>query len=445
MSQKFGKNYKKISFKAGKFTETADELTNPYRGWYQIHTFRLSEYVSMDDREYTLNATDSLAFVLLDIEDYRDKDLDELALDNMDRIFSFFRDYRIDMIVRAVYDTEGNCMQTEPSTEEQIIQHMNQIVPILQKYAANIFVYQGLLIGNWGEMHSSKFLSPARLRRLSDNFIEKLDDSIYMAVRRPAYVRILFPEGEDLRQQKVGIFDDAILASPTHLGTFGEKPAKEVRREQSWLPKEEIEYVSSLCDRVPYGGEALQNEEKDAISSIRNSLKEMSVYFQKLHVTYLNRVHDVNFIEHLKNLTWTGAGIYRGMNGYNYITRHLGYRFVLRDVKMSVLKTDSSIIRWDITIENVGFARCFFKNKCKFYALDEFGNDVALDMTDWMSLSQIKAGEKHTFVCMTPIVSGNVYMSFMKEDTNQSVYFANKNELNDERRSDIYLGTVVLK
>ncbi len=445
MKQKSVKNYKRISFKAPKTVETNEELINPYRGWYQIHTFKLSEDITLEDREYTLNATDTLAFILLNIEDYKDKDLDEKALDNIDRIFSFFRDYRLDMIVRAVYDVEGNCMQTEPSTEEQIIAHMNQIVPVLQKYSTNIFVYQGLLIGNWGEMHSSKFLSPARLRKLSDNFIEKLDDSIYMAVRRPAYVRILFPEGEDIRQQKVGIFDDAILASPTHLGTFGEKPANEVRREQSWLPEEELEYVSSLCDRVPYGGEALHTEEKDAISSARNSLKEMAKYFQKLHVTYLNRVHDINFIEHLKELSWTGIGIFRGMNGYNYITRHLGYRFVLRKVKMQVLKSDESILRWDITIENIGFARCFFKNVCKFYACDEFGNEIVLDMSEWIQLSQIKAGESHTFVCMTPIIEGNVYMSFMKDGDNRAVYFANKNEISSEKKSDIYIGTVNLR
>ena len=444
MSILSSKIYKRISFKKAKYKETTDDLVNPYRGWYQIHTFKLDEELNMTDREYTLNRTDTLALVLIDISAYRDKPLDEAAIEKLHMIFSFFRDYRLDMIIRVVYDTVGNCMETEPSEEGQIITHMDQLVPVMKEYTANIFVYQGLLIGNWGEMHSSKFLSPARLSRLAADFLENIHGTAYLAVRRPAYVRILFPEGEDLRQNKVGIFDDAILASPTHLGTFGEKPATEVRREQSWLPKEELKYVSTLCDRVPYGGEALQSEEKDAISYIRNSLKEMAKYFSNLHVTYLNRIHDIEFIEHLKNLTWNGGGIYKGMNGFQYMSRHLGYRFVLRDVTCEPVESDRSILRWDITIENIGFARCFFKNGCKLRALDEFGNEVNLDISDWIELGQIGSGQKHTYVCMTPIVMGNVYISFTKADTRQAVYFANKNQVEDGISSDILLGCVKL-
>lgn len=442
MSRLSSKIYKRISFNRTKYTEITDELTNPYRGWYQIHTFKLDEDLTMADREYTLNATDTLALVLVDIGAYRDKPLDRHALDNLDMIFEFFRDYRLDMIVRVVYDTVGNCMETEPAEEQQIIEHMKQLIPLIKKYKENIFVYQGLLIGNWGEMHSSKFLTPSRLRRLSEGFLGELDDITYLAVRRPAYIRILFPEGEDLRQTKIGIFDDAILASPTHLGTFGEKPAKEVRREQSWLPKEEIAYVSALCDRVPYGGEGLHNAETDEISSIRNSLKEMTSYLANLHVTYLNRIHDRNFIEHLKTLKWTGRGIYKDMDGYSYLSRHLGYRFVLRDAKYESVPSDKSIMRWDITIENVGFARSFFKNNCELRALDQFGNEVTVDISEWIDLRQIASQTMHTFVVMTPVVKGDIFLNFTKDDTKQALYFANKNKKEGKTGSELFLGTI---
>lgn len=445
MNRLSSKIYRKISFKPGKIKETTEELVNPYRGWYQIHTFKLDEPLNLNDREYTLNRTDTLAFLLVDISAYKDKPLDDTALGNLHEILSFFRDYRLDVIVRVVYDTVGNCMETEPSTEETIIGHMKQLVPVMKEFEANIFVYQGLLIGNWGEMHSSKFLSPARLKKLADGFLTEIDGLTYLAVRRPAYVRILFPEGEDLRQTKVGIFDDAILASPTHLGTFGEKPAQEVRREQSWLPKEEIDYVSALCDRVPYGGEALNCEEKDAISNVRTSLRAMSAYFAKLHVTYLNRIHDAEFIEHLKELSWVGTGIYRGMTGFDYMSRHLGYRFVLRKVTCAPVESDHSMLRWDITIENIGFARNFFKNSCKLKALDEFGNDIAIDISDWIELKQIASQSKHTFVVMTPIVQGKVYLAFSKADSRQAVYFANRNEIGSNVSSDVFLGTIRLK
>lgn len=445
MNKVTSKTFKKISFKADKFKECTDEFTNPNRGWYQIHSFDLGEPVSMVDREYTLNNNDSLALVLIDIGKYRDRPLDETAIEGLNTIFEFFRDYRLDMIVRVVYDTVGNCLETEPSTEEQIIEHMSQLVPVIEQYKDCIFVYQGLLIGNWGEMHSSKFLSPSRLRRLSDGLIEEINDTTYLAVRRPAYVRIMFPEGEDIRQKKVGIFDDAILASPTHLGTFGEKPANEVRREQSWKPEEEIEYVSALCDRVPYGGEALWTDEKDSLSKARNSLKEMAAYMSRLHVTYLNRIHDRAFIEHLKDLSWNGSGIYRGMNGYSYMSRHLGYRLVVRDVKCKPVESDDSMLRWDITIENVGFARAFFKSGCMMEACNEYGDVVELDISNWIELNQVPAGGSHTFIVMTPMVSGAVTLRFTKAATRQAVYFANKKKKESPIDSGVYLGTIIIE
>lgn len=169
--------FQKRGFVPAKFIEINDELVNPERGWYQIHTFKLGEDISMKDREYTLNTTDTLALVLIDISNYRLKPLDELAVNQLHMIFDFFRDYRLDMVVRVVYDTIGKCMETEPEDESVVISHMNTLGPILHEYSGEIFVYQGLLIGNWGEMHSSKFLSPNRLKRLADVILKELENT----------------------------------------------------------------------------------------------------------------------------------------------------------------------------------------------------------------------------------------------------------------------------
>lgn len=436
-------SFSRIRFKPAKFIEINDEINNPERGWYQIHTFKLGrEEVSMKDREYTLNRTDTVAFVLIDIGEYKNRPLDEMGINSFYKIFNFFRDYRLDMIVRVVYDTVGKCMETEPSTEEQIMEHMNQIGPILKEYAGEIFVYQGLLIGNWGEMHSSKFLSPGRLRRLASVILEELKDTSFLAVRRPAYVRILFPEGEDIRQTKVGIFDDAILASTTHMGTFGDMPSANIRRELSWQPSEELQYVSELCDKVPYGGEALWEDEPDELQAVRHSLVETVRYFSMLHLSYLNRVHDVRFIDHLKSMTWNGKGVFKGMNGYDYIGRHLGYRFVVRDVKCKRLENEKSVLRWDITIENIGFSRAFFETTTVIAGRDVYGNQYEENVSEWIDLTKIGSGETHTFVCMTIPIYGEITLRVTKTATKQSVYFANKRPNNNAVESALTLGYV---
>lgn len=428
-------------FKPAKLIEISDEIPNPERGWYQIHTFKLGDDITMEDREYTLNGTDTIAFVLIDISAYKNSPIDKKGMEQINMIFQFFKDYRLDMIVRVVYDTVGRCMENEPDSAEKVIKHMRQIGPSLRKFAGEIFVYQGLFIGNWGEMHSSKFLTPSRLRLLSTEIMKQLEDTAYLAVRRPAYVRILFPEGEDMHQEKVCIFDDAIMASSTHMGTFGDMPDRSLRREMSWLPSEELRYVAELCDKVPYGGEALWEDKEDELKNIRHSLPETVKYFGALHLSYLNRIHDVRFIDNLKNMTWNGNDVFKGLNGYDYVGRHLGYRFVVKKIKCSKLKTDKSMFRWDISIANVGFSRCFFDAEVFLKGKDQYGKDKEINISDWIELRKIASNEKHDFVCMTEPIYGPVYLSARKKATKQAVYFANKR---DEKTVDssLLIGTI---
>lgn len=429
-----------MKLKKAKFIEIADEITNPERGWYQIHTFKLGEEIDLTDHEYTLNSTDTLALVLIDISAYRDRKLDDVALRGLRRIFDFFRDYRLDMIVRVVYDTIGRCMETEPEEESIVIEHMSQLGPILSEYAGEVFVYQGLLIGNWGEMHSSKFLSPARLKRLSDVILTELEGTAFLAVRRPAYVRILFPEGEDIRQTQVGIFDDAILASDTHMGTFGNLSGKVARRDQSWTPDEELSYVSELCDRVPYGGEALFDENEDPKK--KKSLKEIAEYMRLLHISYLNRVHDKRFLDELKQMTWKGKGVFKKMNGYDYIGRHLGYRFVMRNVKCKLLKGAEPTLDWQFDIENVGFARAYFDSTVSLQGKDMDGRPVKMDVSDWMQLKNATPGEITSFHVHTPLLKGKVTLYAAKEATKGTIYFANKVFDKKNQNGELLLGEI---
>ena len=62
-----------------------------------------------------------------------------------------------DIIFRAAYDTEGMGLKNEPQDISLIYVHLRQLGGILRKYEQNILVVQGLLIGSWGEMHSSAF------------------------------------------------------------------------------------------------------------------------------------------------------------------------------------------------------------------------------------------------------------------------------------------------
>lgn len=428
-----------IRFKKAPLCETNEELVNPDRGWYQIHTFKLGEEISMRDREYTLNESDTLALVLINISNYKDRPLDERALNDMRTIFDFFKAYRIGMIVRITYDTEGKCMENEPTDEALIHEHICEIRPVLNEYADCIFVYQGLLVGNWGEMHSSQFLTPTRMKKLADSILSGLDPRIFFAVRRPSYVRILSPGNASGNPVKIGVFDDAIMASATHFGTLGAMPEEGASK---WVPELELNKLKEINSENPYGGEALPGTGTDYLSKARKSLEDTAAYFKSLGLTYLNRIHDPQFIDNLRSFTWKKRDVFKGMGGYDYIGRHLGYRFVIRDVCVYGIKTEASdeYYEWNITIENIGFSKCFCETSVEMVS-DSGGVPLVITGDGWIDLSMVK-DKPFTFKFQTPVLEGNIYLGVFSKKNNAPLFFANGGYETVSGNKYIKLGTI---
>ena len=124
-------NRKGWDFRQAELAESLDEPENPGRGWYGIYTFMVEQSIDPGELRWSLRQGESLALVLLDIQAYRSKLLDEDALGNIRNILSFFMQYKKDVILRPVYDREGNGRSCEPDVFELVLEHMRQIGEIL--------------------------------------------------------------------------------------------------------------------------------------------------------------------------------------------------------------------------------------------------------------------------------------------------------------------------
>ena len=78
---------------------------------------------------------------------------------------------------------------------------------------------------------------------------------------------------------------------------------------------------------------------------------------QKMHLAYLNLVHDTRILDQWKAQSCGKDGIWSGKTLYEYVSAHLGYRFVLKKVEMQVPKRDK--IKFVFEVENCGFASLF--------------------------------------------------------------------------------------
>ena len=166
--------------------ESTEELENPARGWLEIYTFQAENGIDPLELRWSLRMGETLALVLINIGDYRDCALDDTALENIRSMLSFFMQHKKDVILRPTYDTEGKGREREPDKFDTVLTHIRQIGELLQQTEHSVCIFQGLLIGSWGEMHDSRYLSEQHLRKLYDTLEPYLGCEIYLAVRTPA-------------------------------------------------------------------------------------------------------------------------------------------------------------------------------------------------------------------------------------------------------------------
>ena len=315
----FSKKHR-ASFRQGDLHEAAGNVLNPGRGWYHIYTYALKDGTDCD-LPPVLREGEALALVLIDIGGYREQAITEDGLALMDRILGSFAGAGREMILRVVYDTAGRGMEREPSLFSQVRQHLKQIAPLVLKYSSAVFVYQGLLVGSWGEMHTSKFVSQKYLRQLWEDFRTLTEGKVRIALRTPVQCRLV-QSREEMAERGIGCFDDAIFASETHMGTFGTQKKGEAGWEKPWCMEEELLFMEQLARSVPYGGEALSGREG---MKAEDTVRSLGL----LHVSYLNSVHEESRLKE-----WRETEYAPGISLYDQIGACMGYRLWWRRLCM---------------------------------------------------------------------------------------------------------------
>jgi len=348
-------------FYKGALIETADISGNPAKGWYSIYPFFVEEEPDFSSISPCEDGSDTLVLVILNIGAYREKLLDMQAMVNIRRILSYFKRYAVDIILRVTYDHEGKALEREPFFFKQVVAHMEQLTPVIKEFSDVVFVAQGMLIGNWGEMHTSRFIAPDKIKLLWGMMQTEFQGRPYLAVRKPSIWRMLHPEccgKEEFGTDTTGLFDDAIFGSETHLGTFGTDSQLNAGWDGIWNREEELEFENKLCKTVPQGGEVVCGD-----TYLTEFTPETTAeVLKKMHITYLNKDYDERILNQWKQWTWEGDGPWKGESFFNYVGGHLGYRYVVRDVSVKLEKDPPEAkaeFIVNISVENIGFANCY--------------------------------------------------------------------------------------
>lgn len=350
-------------------TKRAETLNNPYCGWYSIFRFYADNKTNYDEgiklEEAIVSVNHQLCLLEINLINFNDRPLTIEALINVKKIFRHFSLEGKQMIVRFLYDWDGNGILTEPKDISYILKHMEQLSELLIEYERYIYIIQGLFIGSWGEMHNSRYLSERHLISLAKQLYVCSGESTQIALRCPSHWRTIFrtyrPLDKDTaysqhQMSRFSLFNDGMLASETDLGTYGQIYASDSKNySDKWIRKDELDFQNKLCIFVSNGGEVVnENEFNDVIPSIES--------LRKMRVSYLHSGYDENVLNKWKaSKLSTFDPIWQDKTAFDYISDHLGYRFSIKDVKVRGDKKNDKSLSVNIILSNTGFAPSYQK------------------------------------------------------------------------------------
>lgn len=314
------------------FAPTDDIFRNPERGFYRATSIIDEETLSWIDDEY------SLYFSYVRLDDYRDTDLPNSVLTEVDAGLAKVRAEGAKLILRFAYNF-GPYPDSEPDASlNQVLAHIEQLGPVLRNNSDVIVALQAGFIGAWGEWHTST----NGLDNIDDKttVLEALLDELpvdrTVQVRYPPDLLDIYGDtplaeedafsGSD--HSRTAHHNDCFLASDTDLGTYPGGDAELLKT-----------YLSGHNLFLPMGGETC------AVNPPRSECATALEEMERLRFSYINDDYHPDVVQ-----SWSDGGC------RSEIERSLGYRLRLlsMDQPESVAPGDSFVLRLDI--ENVGWA-----------------------------------------------------------------------------------------
>ena len=399
------------------YKETLADTQNPYRGFYQaieinytrdknnctaqkeklddidayakdyklLHFWiNLSDFSEQDMKGSNATKHTSNAYIdssTDDVEEALTQLFEKLRANGQTAVIRFSYDYDYAGVTKDGTDDDGNYQYRtvwEPTDDAYIFQHQEKVGAVVSKYTDVIGAVECGIIGPWGEMHSSDRANKTSVKKFVAKWLAVLPEDMTVNVRTPTQFcyysdvkldsidRYISAEGTD--EYRVGLYNDGYLGSSSDLGTFENRD-------------KEIKWLTSQTAHTLYGGELCAWDNNDKSAHLNNiAFLEKEAF--KTHTAYLNVAWNDKVINSFKSTKYSGTDTdYNGKTTeFEYLRNHLGYRFVVRDVKMTTELSPAENFALDTTVENVGFGNLIIDEKTSVIIK---GNDLEKEFKLW--------------------------------------------------------------
>ena len=302
-------------------------ILNPERGFFTPHILPGPAGFSS-----TRLLGNTLVHLNIRLDDWRESDIPQETLDGLDSNFSDIREAGVKAIIRFAYN-QGPYPDSEPdASKSQILRHIEQLTPLLQKNTDVIAWVEAGFIGAWGEWHTST--------NGLDNITDKRDiltalvaaiPNRYVQVRYPANIIEMYPNPEDAVKARVAHHNDCFLSSSTDVGTYERDGEITIERDQA--------YLAELTRFTPMSGETCAPFPPR--SECATAIQEMEL----LHFSAINEAYHKGILR-----SWEEGGC------MEEITNRLGYRLSLTSADFNEQVRLGGLLNLTVNITNSGFA-----------------------------------------------------------------------------------------
>ena len=225
--------YLKIEYTPSSSEESSQNLDNPYRGFYQMGGYILSDKekpktaANWCQKNCTSNPY-PLMLLEINLKNYSDSDISTNALTQLDKMLTVCTQAKKQVILRFLYDWDGKALSTEPSSLPQIKKHISRLSTVVNKHSDCVYILQGTFTGNNGEMNNSNYGDLNQIRQIIEELDNDISRKIYLAVRTPAQLRGILRTSTPLSSSeaysgtlasRLSLFNDGMLGSVYDLGT----------------------------------------------------------------------------------------------------------------------------------------------------------------------------------------------------------------------------------
>lgn len=321
--------------------------------------------------------------------------ISEYGINRIQRYFDTARELGIKLLVRFAYQGDGD--GTGEAADDIMLQHMQQLKPLLEKNKDVIHLVQSGFLGAWGEWHSYK-MEHDRLK-LIRGIAEMAPDGLFLQIRLPKYKNIL--EKDDPLYSRIGFNIDSLFGyvEPDQMGrgTDGVDPGlpdwMQVTRESPYVPVDGELYwgIWSINEH--------HNDRDGFMIDGHGVIRELSEHHfnsMSVHHNYREKGEAYKFsMQYWKETELTpewleeygllyAPGWFRKADGspakrtvFDYARDYLGYKLELRQLTLRGEAVRGGTLHAVLDLVNYGFSVPFCMEESGFALLDASGNLVS--------------------------------------------------------------------